>query len=125
MTVEAEELEIESLPDLAMPAYPRGGEVSALTLLEDVKAIRLRMDSIEVAMRQIALRIEELRPSSTDSALGPAAVGSMEELKKALIADMHGDLLKQTGRMKLLMMVMLCAMLGGLGGLGWMLHQIE
>jgi hypothetical protein len=125
MTLEAEELASDSLTDLALPSYPRGGEVSALTLLEDVQAIRVRLEGIEVSMRQLGLRMEELRPSPNDSALVPAAVGSMDELRKALLADLPADLLKQAGRMRLLLVAMFVTLLAGLGGLGWMLRQIE
>jgi hypothetical protein len=131
MTVEDEELVAEPLvADHGVNAYPTGGEVSALTLIEDVRAIRLRLDAIEVSLRGLGLQMEQLPAGGTalsneGSKTGAAPVESLDELRKALLGDLQTDMRKQAGRMKLLLGVMLLTTLMGLGGLGWMVHQLE
>lgn len=125
MTVEAPELETE-LPE--PPAgYPMGGEVSALTLIQDVRAIRQRLDGIEVAMRNLGVRLEELPGASPEASAAERAapVGSLDELRKALLGDLQTDLRANAKRTSLLMGVLLLSLLLGLGSLGWMIHHLE
>ncbi|MBY0502841.1 MAG: hypothetical protein K2X03_02960 [Bryobacteraceae bacterium] len=116
MTVEAQEPEIsEPVP------YPTGGAVSAMTLIEDVRAIRQRLDGVEVALRSLSQQMENPAASGNPA---PAA-GSVEELRKALLGDLQADLRRSAKRTNLLMLTMLIAILAGLGGVAWMIRQIE
>lgn len=125
MSVKAQELEVESGYDEA-GAYPSGGEVSAMTLISDVRAIRQRLDSVEVALRGLGTRMEELKPGAvSEGGAAAPAPGSLDELRKALTGDLQADLHKNAKRSTMLMGVILLVMLAGLGGLGWMLHQLE
>jgi len=111
--------------------YPTGGEVSAMTLITDVRAIRQRLDGVEVALRGLGVRMEELTPGPAASADGAgsraasAPPGSLEELRKALTGDLQADLHKNAKQSTLFTGVMLLVMLSGLGGLGWMVHQLS
>lgn len=131
MTVEAPELETEATDtardsESAGGAYPTGGEVSALTLIQDVRAIRQRLDGIEVAIRNVGVQIEEL-PGSAAGSTGAAAapVGSLDELRKALLGDLQADLGKNAKRATMMMGALLLTMLLGLGGVGWLVHQLS
>lgn len=129
MTVDEQELlETEMTPEAAAPAYATGGEVSAMTLIEDVRAIRQRLDGVEVALRGLSVRLEEITPSTGSPGSGgnPAEpVGSLDELRKALLGDLQTDLRKNAQRSSILMGLMLLVTMGGLGYLGWMLRQLE
>lgn len=131
MTVEAQELETEVAnserdSELAGGGYPTGGEVSALTLIQDVRAIRQRLDGIEVAIRNVGVRIEELPGAAAGSAGAAAApVGSLDELRKALLGDLQADLGKNAKRATMMMGALLLTMLLGLGGVGWLVHQLS
>jgi len=107
--------------------YPTGGEVSAMTLIADVRAIRQRLDGVEVALRGLGLRMEELTPAtgSTASSAASAPPGSLEELRHALTGDLQADLRKNAKQSTLFTGIMLLVMLSGLGGLGWMVHQVS
>ena len=130
MTVEAQELEtpinIEPDSEPAGGGYPTGGEVSALTLIQDVRAIRQRLDGIEVAIRNVGVRIDEL-PGAASAGGGSAAapVGSLDELRKALVGDLQADLGKNAKRAAMMMGALFLTMLLGLGGLGWLVHQLS
>ena len=130
MTVEAQELEtqINTEPDSesAGGGYPTGGEVSALTLIQDVRAIRQRLDGIEVAIRNVGVRIDEL-PGAASAGGGSAAapVGSLDELRKALVGDLQVDLGKNAKRATMMTGALFLTMLLGLGGLGWLVHQLS
>ena len=135
MTVEAPDLETEERisnvgrdvgsDEAARGGYTTGGEVSALTLIEDVRAIRQRLDGIEVALRGLGGRIEELSPGKAEGAASDAPPGSLEELRKALLGDLQTDLRHNAKRSTLLMGAMFLTMLLGLGGLGWMVRQMS
>ena len=133
MTVEAPELETaeqdQSLAENepARGGYTSGGEVSAMTLIEDVRAIRQRLDGIEVALRGLGGRIDELSAAKTDGGAAPAAapVGSLDELRKALVGDLQADLSKNAKRSTMIMGAIFLTMLLGLGGLGWMVRQLS
>ncbi len=128
MTVEAQELETEAvLPDSADESavtYPAGGEVSAMTLIQDVRAIRQRLDGVEVALRALGVQMEELTPTAASPGAA-APVGSLDELRKALTGDLQADLQKNAKRSTLLLGLMFLVMLMGLGGLAWMIRQLE
>ena len=125
MTVEAQELEtpinIEPDSEPAGGGYPTGGEVSALTLIQDVRAIRQRLDGIEVAIRNVGVQIDEL-PGAGSAA---APVGSLDELRTALVGDLQADLGKNAKRATTMMGALFLTMLLGLGGLGWLVHQLS
>ena len=131
MTVEAQELETEVAnterdSEPAGGGYPTGGEVSALTLIQDVRAIRQRLDGIEVAIRNVGVRIEELPGAAAGSTGATAApVGSLDELRKALLGDLQTDLGKNAKRATMMMGALLLTMLLGLGGVGWLVHQLS
>ncbi len=101
-----------------------------MTLIEDVRAIRQRLDGIEVALRQLGAQMDAMptaglgNPGSGD-APAVAPVGSLDELRKALIGDLQTDLRKSAKGIKILMAVILLLTLSGLGGIAWMLHQLE
>ncbi len=130
MTVEAQELETqintEQDSEPAGGGYPTGGEVSALTLIQDVRAIRQRLDGIEVAIRNVGVQLEEL-PGAASASAGSAAapVGSLDELRKALLGDLQADLGKNAKRATMMMGALFLTMLLGLGGLGWLVHQLS
>lgn len=129
MTVEAEELQTEETALPAKSGYPTGattgGEVSAMTLIEDVRAIRQRLDGIEVALRQLGTQMEAWPAVGSGDAPAIAPVGSLDELRKALLGDLQADLRKSAKGIKILMGVILLMTLSGLGGIAWMLHQLE
>ena len=130
MTVDAPELETEVTnsgrdTESAGGAYPTGGEVSALTLIQDVRAIRQRLDGIEVAIRNVGVQIEELPGAAAGSAVAAAPVGSLDELRKALLGDLQADLGKNAKRATIMMGALLITMLLGLGGVGWLVRQLS
>ena len=127
MPVEAQELETEeTISEDAGGGYPTGGEVSALTLIQDVRAIRQRLDGIEVAIRNVGVQIEELPGAQAGSAGAAAApVGSLDELRKALLGDLQAGLGKNAKRATMMMGALLLTMLLGLGGVGWLVHQLS
>ena len=127
MIVEAQETEIlETEAPTAADKYPAGGEVSAITLIQDVRAIRQRLDGVEMALRRLGTRMEELSPGPKGSvvAAGPSA-DSLEELRNALLADLQTGLHQHTKRGNLMMGAILLTVLVGLGSLGWMIHRLE
>lgn len=129
MTVEAQELETEVKDpeqdsERGGGGYPTGGEVSALTLIQDVRAIRQRLDGIEVAIRNMGVQIEEL-PSAGSASPAAAPVGSLEELRTALLGDLQADLRKNAKRATMMMGGLLLTLILGLGGVGWLVHQLS
>lgn len=96
-----------------------------MTLIEDVRAIRQRLDGIEVALRLVGTQMEALPTAASGDAPAAAPVGSLEELRKALLGDLQTDLRKTAKGIKMLMGVILMMTLSGLGGIAWMLHQLE
>ena len=129
MTVEAQELETEVKDpeqdcEQGGGGYPTGGEVSALTLIQDVRAIRQRLDGIQVAIRNMGVQIDEL-PSAGSASPAAAPVGSLEELRTALLGDLQADLRKNAKRATIMMGALLLTLILGLAGVGWLVHQLS
>jgi hypothetical protein len=120
MTVEAQEVEVEKV----VAPYSIGGEVSAITLIQDVRAIRQRMDSIETALRRLGVRLEELTPLPAEVNLPGPTADSLDVLRNALLLDVQTRMRKHEARVNLLMGTILLTVLVGIGGLGWMVHRL-
>ena len=111
MTVDVDEIE-SSVSDRRS-----GGEVSALTLIEDVRAIRQRLDGVEVALRSLDQRLEQLpggESKPSDGAAGAPGTG-----------DLPAQLQGQIKTLKMMLAGLGLVTLAGMAGLGWMLHQFE
>ena len=133
MTVEAPKLETEVTHierdserngEPGGGGYPTGGEISALTLIQDVRAIRQRLDGIEVAIRNVGAQVEEL-PSAGSASPAAPPVGSLDELRTALLGDLQADLGKNAKRATMMMGALLLTVILGLGGVGWLVHQLS
>ena len=111
--------EIESAP---APRYSAGGEVSALTLMQDVRAVGQRLDAMEATLRRVMARLEEL--SLPTGALGPAP-DSMEALRASMLLELQSGLERQAKRASVTLSLLLMAVLVGVGVLGWMVHRLQ